>query len=545
VSVAVDASPRGRRGGLLEALTSTDHKRVGLATAAVAFGWFLVGGLLAVLVRTELAAPELQILTDDAYNQVFTVHGSTMLFLFAPPAAVALGVYFVPLQVGAAEVQWPRLALAGLWLLIAGGLILYSGFLVDQGAAKAGWTAYYPLSGSSASPGTGLDFWIIGVILATAAVILQGICVFATVVRRRAPGMTMLRMPVFTWSQVVTIFMIFAAFPVLIGALVLLYIDRHGGAVFAVPGGTITWQHLFWFYAHPLVYVVFFPFVGAVAEIAATFSRRRYFGYRTTVLSLLVFASLSTAVWGHHMFTTGQVANQYFSLSSTLILVPAGIEYFGVIATMWGGRIRFPTPMLFALGFVLLFLIGGLSGVFVGSPPLDYHVHDSYVIVAHFHYTLFGGTIFGLFAALYFWFPKVTGRLLSERLGKVNFALLFVGALLTFIPMFFLGHDGMPRRVADYEAFRGWQPLNLVATIGAYTILLGVAVFLLNVALSLRRGRRAGRDPWEGQTLEWATGSPPARHNFDSLPPVRSHAPLHDLRVERAREAAGAGGARP
>ncbi len=537
MSVAVEAPAVARRRSVLDLVASTDHKRIGIATGVTAFAFFLVGGLLATLMRTELATPGLQVISEDTYNQVFTIHGSTMFFLFAAPMAVAVGMYLVPLQVGATEVQWPRLALTALWLFIGGGLIMYSGFLVSQGASKVGWTAFYPLSDSSASPGTGIDFWIMGVALANLAVILQAICIFATIVRRRAPGITMLRLPVFTWSQVVTIFMIFTAFPVLIVALVLLYIDRHGPAVFTTPGGDITWQHLFWFYAHPLVYVVFFPFVGAIAEVVSTFSRRRWFGYSVTVVSLVVFSVLSTSVWGHHMMTTDRVENAFFSLSSTMIAIPAGIEYFGAIGTMIGGRIRLRAPMLFALGFLLLFLIGGLSGVFVGSPPLNYHAHDTYIVVAHFHYTLFGGTVFGLFAAIYYWFPKVTGRMLSEGLGRAHFALMFAGALLTFVPMFFLGSDGMVRRIADYEQFRGWETLNTLATIGAYTIVASIALFLLNVARSVRLGRAAGDDPWEGNSLEWATTSPPPRHNFDRLPPIKSFAPLLDLRIERRRAA--------
>jgi cytochrome c oxidase subunit I len=539
MSVAVEAL--GRRRSLLDLLASTDHKRVGLATGLTAFAFFLLAGLLAMLMRTELAAPGLQVVSEDTYNQVFTIHGSTMLFLFAPSAALALGVYFVPLMVGAAEIQWPRLALAGLWLLIAGGLIMYSGFLVSQGAAKVGWTAFYPLSDSSATPGTGMDFWIIGVALATVAHILQGACVFATVVRRRAPGMTMLRLPVFVWSEVVTIFMIFAAFPVLVVALILLYIDRHGGPVLTLPGGDITWQHLFWFYGHPLVYVVFFPFVGVIAEVAATFSRRRFFGYSVTVISLIVFSVLSTAVWGHHMFTTDAVANEFFSLSSTLILVPAGLEYFGTIGTMIGGRIKLTTSMLFAISFLLLFLIGGLTGAFVASPPLDYHVHDTYFVVAHFHYTLYGGTVLGLFAGIYYWFPKVTGRLLGEGLGRASCALMFAGGLLAFVPMFFLGHDGMVRRIADYQEFRDWGTLNALASVGGYTILAGVALTVVNMLRALRGGKPAGDDPWKGQTLEWATSSPPPRHNFDALPPVRSYAPLLDLRADREHAPASEG----
>lgn len=519
------------------ALTSTDHKRVGAAVVVAAFAFFALGGALALLLRTELASAELELLSRDTYNQVFTLHGSTMFFLFAAPVALGVGVYMVPLQLGAPEIVWPRLALLGLWLFLTGGAIMWSGFLTEGGAASFGWTAFYPLSDANATPGVGNDFWIIGVGLSQLAVILLGACVLATIVRRRAPGMTLLRMPLFCWSQVVTVFMIITSFPVLVVTMVLLWVDRNAGSVFDLPGGASTYQHLFWFYAHPLVYVVFFPLVGVVGEVIATFSRRRFFGYTATVLSLLAFAGLSTAVWGHHMFTQANVENRFFSATSTLIAVPAGIEYLAFIATMWGGRIRLGAPMLFALGFVLLFLIGGLTGIFVASPPLDYHAHDSYFVVAHFHYTLFGGTVFGLFAAVYYWFPKVTGRRLGELLGRWHAGLMFLGALLAFIPMFFLGHEGMPRRVADYAPFRGWEPLNVLSTVGAWLIFVSIALFAANVWRSLREGAVAGADPWEGQTLEWATASPPPRHNFVRLPPVRSYAPLLDLRLE-AEEAA-------
>jgi cytochrome c oxidase subunit I len=326
--------------------------------------------------------------------------------------------------------------------------------------------------------------------------------------------------------------MVLPAYPVILAAMVLLFVDRHAADVFGLPGGAVTWQHLFWFYAHPLVYVVFFPVLGAVGETIATFSRKRFFGYPVTQLALLVFAALSTSVWAHHMFTQQTVNNKFFSLTSTAIAVPAGIEYFGFLGTMWGGRIRLRAPMLFALGFVVLFLIGGLSGVFVGSPTLDYHVHDSYVVVAHFHYTLFGGTVFGLFTAIYYWFPKVTGRVLGEGLGRLHFVLMFGGGLLTFIPWFFLGHEGMPREIADYAPWRGWDTLNLISTIGAYLLFASFVVFLVNVRRSLRHGPPAGPDPWDGQTLEWMADSPPRRHNFDRLPPIRSAAPLLDLRLE-------------
>ncbi len=522
-----------RRAGLLEVLSSTDHKRIGLLTTVTAFCFFLVGGSLALTMRAELASPGLQFLSEHTYNELFTMHGSTMFYLFAAPVVMGVGLYFVPLQIGAARLLWSRLALAGYWLFAAGGVLMYSGFLTQQGAATFGWTAYFPLSDSNATPGIGVDFWVIAVILATTGVLLQALSLGATIVRLRAPGMTMLRMPLFTWSELVTVFMVITGFPVLIVAMILLYLDRRGASIFSsTPEGSVTWQHLFWFYGHPVVYVVFFPLVGVVGEVIATFSRRRFFGFRTTILSLLLFSAISMSVWGHHMFATDQVSNRYFSLTSTVLLVPAGIEYFGFLATMAGGRIRFASPMLFAIGFVLLFLIGGLTGIMVASPPLDYHVHDTYFVVAHFHYTLFGGTVFGLFAAIHYWFPKVTGRFLDERLAKVTFALLFIGALVTFIPMFFLGSEGMTRRVADYLPLHDWGTLNLISTFGAFTIFLGVLAFLVNLMRSLRLGAPAGPDPWEGQTLEWATSSPPSRHNFSALPPIRSHTPLFDLREE-------------
>jgi cytochrome c oxidase subunit I len=522
-----------RRATLLEVLSSTDHKRIGLLTTVTAFCFFLIGGSLALTMRAELARPGLQFLSDHTYNELFTMHGSSMFYLFAAPVVMGVGLYFVPLQIGAARLLWPRLALAGYWLFAAAGVMMYSGFLTEQGAATFGWTAFFPLSDSQATPGIGTDLWIIAVILATLGVILQALSLLATIVRLRAPGMTMLRMPLFAWSELVTVFMVITGFPVLVVTMTLLYMDRQGASIFSSsPEGQVTYQHLFWFYGHPVVYVVFFPLVGVVGETIATFSRRRFFGFRTTVVSLLLFSAISMSVWGHHMFATNQVSNRYFSLTSTILLIPAGIEYFGFLATMVGGRIRFASPMLFALGFVLLFLIGGLTGIMVASPPLDYHVHDTYFVVAHFHYTLFGGTVFGLFAAIHYWFPKVTGRLLDERLAKATFVLLFVGALAAFIPMFFLGSQGMPRRVADYLPLHHWTALNTLSTLGALTIFLGVLVFLVNVMRSLRLGTPAGPDPWQGQTLEWATPSPPPRHNFAALPPIRSHTPLFDLREQ-------------
>jgi len=537
VSVAAGARPLPRpRRGVLGTLAATDHKALGAGLFVTAFAFFLAAGVLALLMRSELAQPGMQIVSTQGYDELFTLHGSTMFYLFATPIAMAAGVYLVPLQIGAARLAAPRLALASWWMVIAGGLIMWMGFLTEQGAADVGWYAYVPLSDMPNSPSVGTDYWIVGVILAALAAIALSACILATIVKLRAPGMTMLRLPVFAWTMIVSCLMVVTAFPALVVAMALLLWQRQLGHVYTLPSGPIDYQHLFWFFGHPVVYVVFFPFVGAVAEAIATFSGRRWFGYRPFVLSLLAFAALSMSVWGHHMFTTDSVENRYFSLTSTALLVPAGVEYFDALATMCRGRIRLDQPaLLFALGFLVLFAIGGTTGIFVGSPPLDYHVTDSYFIVAHFHYTLFGGSVMGLFSAIYLWWPKVTGTLLRRSLGVWHFWLTVVGMNLTFFPMFFLGWNGMPRRVADYPPSSGWQPLNVVASAGAWLIALSLLVFLANVAVSLRRRVPAGPNPWGAQTLEWATSSPPPRENFpDPLPPVRSYAPLLDLREEAA-----------
>jgi cytochrome c oxidase subunit I len=521
-----------QRPGVVEWIASTDHKRIALRVATYAFGFFLVSGVFALVMRTELARPGLQVVSRNTYNELFTMHGSGMMFLVMTPLALALGVYFVPLQIGATDIAWPRLALIGDWLIPFGGVTMFAGFATDHGAAKDGWTAFAPLSDINRSPGYGMDLWIFGAILATAGSVLLGACVLATIVRFRAPGMTMLRLPVFTWSMVVTCLMVVASFPALIVALALLFVDRHfDSAIFEGAGGATVYQHLFWFYGHPVVYVIFFPFLGAVGEVVAVFSRRRFFGYHALVLGLLVFAALSMSVWAHHMFATGRVTNQYFALTSTLLVVPAGVEYFDLIATMIGGSILLSSAMLFAIGFILLFLIGGLTGIIVASPPLDYHVHDTFFVVGHFHYTIFAGSLFGFFAGAYYWFPKVTGRLLREGLGKLHFALYFIGANLTFFPMFVSGWEGMPRRVADYQDIHNLSLMNLLSTIGAFVVASGTLVFLWNVWVSLRRPVLAGNDPWEGHTLEWWATSPPPRHNFDSLPPVHSYSPLYDRRL--------------
>jgi cytochrome c oxidase subunit I len=529
--MALAVTPRPRA---LTLLTGTDHKVIGLRVLLTALAFFLIAGVFAALIRTELLTPNAGVLGEDAYNQVFTMHGSTMIYLFVIPAAMALGVYLVPLQVGAAEIAMPRLALLGWWLLVGGGITMYLGFFTQNGAGSAGWTAYQPLSSSANTPGDGMYLWILGVMLAGVASLFLAWCILGTILRRRAPGMTMLRLPVFTWAMLVTTLLIVVSFPALILAMVLLLIERQFGGVFDGSGGPIAYQHLFWFFGHPAVYVMFFPFFGVVGEIVATFSRKRFFGYRAMVIALLVFTAGSTAVWAHHMFTTGQITSRYFALTSTMLVVPAGIEYFDTLGTMWRAKIRLAVPMLFALGFLVQFVLGGLSGVLTASPPLDYHVHDSYFVVAHFHYVVFAGSMFAFFGAFYYWFPKVTGGMLHERAGLAHFVLLFVGTTLTFFPMHILGWEGMPRRVAEYAP--KFQDLNIVSTIGAYIIGLATLIWLANVVMSLRRRTPAPDDPWEGHTLEWATSSPPPRHNFDRpLPPIRSHAPVFDARYELAR----------
>ena len=539
-SVTLTTVPRR---GILAFVASTDHKSLGARLFVMAFGFFGLAGVLALVMRTELATPQLNIVSHMGYNELFTMHGSTMFYLFAVPIALAMGVYLVPLQVGAAGLAWARAALVGFWMILGGGLIMWSGFFTVNGAASAGWTAYDPLSDRVNTPGNGEDFWVIGVLLAALGAFLIASAILATVVKRRAPGMSMLRLPTFTWSMVVTTLMVLTAFPPLIVAMALLMIQRAHGGIYTPPNGPFAYQQLFWFFGHPVVYIVFFPFLGAVTEVIATFSGRRWFGYNAFVFSLLFFAALSMSVWGHHLMTTGGVPTRFFALTSTALLVPAGVEYFDSLATMWRGRIRLTVAMLFAIGFLVMFLIGGLSGIWIGSPPLNYEANGSYFIVAHFHYTLFGGTVFGLFAAIYYWFPKVTGRLLDERLGRIHFVLTLIGINVTFFPMFLLGADGMPRRIADYPASTGWQPLNEVATAGSYILAISVAVFVVNLVVSYRRNAAAGSDPWLGQTLEWASASPPPRHNFTSLPPITSHAPLLDARERAADERVTAGSA--
>ena len=487
--------------------------------------------------RSQLASPNGQLLSNNSYNELFTMHGSTMIYLFVTPMALAMAMYLVPLQIGAVTISAPRVTLAGFWVWVSGGLVMQSGWFTSDGAGRDGWSAYAPLSNGTNTPGTGQDLWTLGVILAVLGMLLMAWCVALTILRRRAPGMSLLRMPVFTWTALVSVLMVIGAFPMLLVAMVLLYIDRHGGHIFTGFTGSIDYEDLFWFFGHPVVYVMFFPYLGSAAEAIAVNARKRWFGYLAFVASMMAFAALSMSVWGHHMLVTGGVTNEYFAFTSTALVIPAGIEYFDLVGTLVGASIVFRTSMLFGLAFFIQFLIGGLTGVFIASPPLDYQTYGTYFIVAHFHYTLFAGSIFGFFAGVYHWFPKITGARLREGIGKVHFVLLAIGANMTYLPMFFVGNDGMPRWISRYPEDPQWATLNRIETAGAFVIALAVAVFLWNVFVSLRRREPAGADPWQGHTLEWWTSSPPPPHNFDGpLPPISTYAPLLDLRKQASEK---------
>ncbi|RJK96900.1 cytochrome c oxidase subunit I [Vallicoccus soli] len=514
-------------------VTSTDHKVIGYLYLATSFLFFLLAGAMALVMRTELARPGMQILGEEQYNQLFTMHGTIMLFLFATPLFVGFGNVIVPLQIGSPDVAFPRLNMFSYWLFLFGGLITVGGFLTPEGAAAFGWTAYTPLSTAVFSPGHGADMWVLGLVLSGLGTILGSVNFITTIFCMRAPGMTMFRMPIFTWNILLTSVLVLMAFPVLAASLLALHADRAFGAHVFDPesGGAILWQHLFWFFGHPEVYIIALPFFGIITEILPVFSRKPVFGYKGLVFATIAIAGLSVAVWAHHMFVTGAVLLPFFSFMTFLIAVPTGVKFFNWVGTMWRGSITFETPMLWAIGFLVTFLFGGLTGMMLGSPPLDFHVSDTYFVVAHFHYVVFGTVVFAMFAGFYFWWPKFTGTMLDERLGKLHFWTLFVGFHLTFLVQHWLGVEGMTRRYADYLAADGFTGLNMISTVGSFLLGASTLPFLYNVWKTAKRGRKVTvDDPWGyGASLEWATSCPPPRHNFTQLPRIRSERPAFDL----------------
>ena len=542
--------PAARReySGLLAWLTTVDHKRIGLMYIAASIFFLLIGGLEALLIRIQLAEANLIVLNPELYNQIFTMHGTTMIFLALMPLLIGLANYMVPLLIGARDMAYPRLNAMGLWIFILGGLFLNSSYFLG-GAPAVGWFGYAPLTSTEFSASNGVDFWIWGLELLGISSITTALNFVVTTLWLRAPGMKLNRMPMFVWTNLVTSFLILFAMPSIAAALILLFLDRRVGTFFfnASGGGDpLLWQHLFWFFGHPEVYILILPAMGVISEVLPVFSRKPLFGYAAVAYSSVAIGFIGFAVWAHHMFAVGMspTINAVFALASMIIAVPTAVKIFNWIATLWGGSIRFTSALLFAVGFIALFIIGGLSGIFLATVPIDFQVEDTYFVVGHLHYVLFGGSMLAVIAAIYYWFPKMTGRMLNERLGIVHFGLQFIGTNLTFFPMHILGLDGMPRRIYTYGANLGWDTLNLLATIGAFTLAVATIVFLYNIVASLRNGKTAGDDPWDGDTLEWATTSPPRAYNFAEIPIVTSRRPLRDAKsggkkMETVKEAHG------
>ncbi len=514
-------------------LTSTDHKVIGYMYLILATFWFFAAGAMALVVRAELAIPGLQFVSLEQYNQLFTMHGTIMLFLFATPLFVGYANVIMPLQIGSPDVAFPRLNMLGFWLFAFGGMVVAAGFLTPGGAAAFGWFAYAPLSNAFYSPEVGGDLWLLGLAMGGLGTILGSVNFVTTIFCMRAPGMTMFRMPIFTWTIFTTSVLALLAFPVLAGALALAFIDRNYGAVVFAPenGGAMLWQHLFWFFGHPEVYILALPFFGIASEIIPVFSRKPVFGYKGLIYATLGIGALSMAVWAHHLYVTGSVYLPFFAFMTMLIAVPTGVKFFNWIGTMWRGSVSFDTPMLWTMGFMFTFLFGGLTGIILSAPPLDFHLSDSYFVVAHFHYTVFGTVVFMFFAGLYFWWPKMTGKMLNERLGKMHFWLLFIGFQTTFLVQHWLGVQGMPRRYGDYLPSDGFSTLNAVSTVGAAILGISTLFFIWNVIKTSRTAPMVGvDDPWGwGGSLEWATSCPPPRHNFVSIPKIRSERPAFDL----------------
>jgi cytochrome c oxidase subunit 1 len=523
--------------GLIGWLKTTSHTSIAKRYMVTAFVFFLLGGLEAGMMRLQLSRPENNFIGPDLYNQIFTMHGTTMMFLFAVPVMTAVGLYLVPLMVGTRNVAMPRLNLYGYYAYLVGGLFLYTSFFLNTGP-DAGWFSYVPLAGPQYSPGKRVDVWAQTVTFTEIAALASATILIVTIFKLRAPGMSLNRIPLFVWAQLVTAFMIVFAMPWVATASQMLAMDRLLDTHFfnqAEGGDALLWQHLFWFFGHPEVYIIFIPALGMVSSMVETFTRRPIFGYPVMVLSLITTGFMGFGLWVHHMFATPlpQLGQSFFTAASTMIAIPTGVQIFCWIATIWSGKPEFRTPFLFVLGFIVTFVIGGVTGVMVASIPFDLQAHDTYFVVAHLHYVLIGGGLFPLFGAFYYWFPKVTGRMLSERLGKLNFWLFFIGVNVTFFPMHILGLEGMTRRIYTYIPETGWGNLNLLSSAGAVIIVISVATFMVNVARSLRSGTPAGDNPWGGASLEWVTESPPPPYVFLHIPVVDSEHPLWSEANER------------
>jgi len=536
-----------RRGNVLVSwITSTDHKTIGYMYLISSFIYFCIGGVMALIIRAQLFAPGLNIVdSKEQYNQLFTMHGTIMLLMFATPLFAGFANVLMPLQIGAPDVAFPRLNAFAYWLYSFGSLMAVAGFLTPQGAASFGWFAYAPLSSTTFSPGVGGNLWVFGLAMSGFGTILGAVNFITTIITMRAPGMTMFRMSIFTWNVLVTSILVLMAFPVLAAALFGLGADRVFNAHIYDPanGGVILWQHLFWFFGHPEVYIIALPFFGIISEVLPVFSRKPIFGYKTLIYATIAIAALSVTVWAHHMYVTGSVLLPFFSLMTMLIAVPTGVKIFNWIGTMWRGSVTFETPMLWAIGFLITFTFGGLTGVILASPPLDFHVSDSYFVVAHFHYVVFGTVVFAMFSGFYFWWPKWTGKMLNERLGKIHFWLLFIGFHTTFLIQHWIGVMGMPRRYATYLPEDGVTWMNQLSTIGAAILATSMLPFFYNVYLTARTAPKVTvNDPWGfSRSLEWATSCPPPRHNFTSIPRIRSEAPAFDLNHPEAEVPIGIG----
>lgn len=527
-----------------EWIMTTDHKKIGIMYMVTAFFFFLVGGVDALLIRTQLAQPDGKVLSPDVYNQIFTMHAVTMIFLFVMPMTTGIGNYVVPLMIGARDMAFPRMNAFGYWIVLFGGVFMTSSFLFGA-APNAGWFAYAPLTELSGpgvtscgnavmcTPGPNMDFWALGILMLGISSISASLNFVVTILKLRAPGMTINRMPLFSWMTLITAFLLLFAIPSVTIASILILLDRHLGTHFyqaGFGGDPLLWQHLFWSFGHPEVYILILPAFGIISEVLPVFSRKPIFGYTFIAWSGVAIGFLSFTVWAHHMFAVGLplVAQAFFATSTTLIAIPTAVKIFNWIGTIYGGKLSFKVPMLFALGFIAMFLIGGLNGAALALVPFDYQVTDTYFVVSHLHYVLFGGSVFGIFAGLYYWFPKMTGKLLNERLGQLHFWLMLIGVNLTFFPMHIMGLLGMPRRIYTYPGNLGWNELNLLASIGAFTLGISILVFVWNFIVTLRSGKASGTDPWDAFTLEWDTESPPKPYNFLEIPTVRSRRPFYD-----------------